>query len=79
MVDGRIFGVLEARAIVGWNSLILGGAVTQCDLVAKGVVEAGTQVEAIAKIQDFHNDAPLFDTPAVSQCQHRAGPMWGQL
>ena len=30
-------------------------------MVAKGVVRARSKPEAIAKIQDFHNDSPLFE------------------
>ena len=57
----RFMDIVEERVAPAPDMLVMRDV-----MVAKGVVEPGSKQEAIAKIQDFHRDPPLFD----GYCKH---------
>ena len=51
----RFLDIVEERVAPADGMLVMRDV-----MVAKGVVRARSKPEAIAKIQDFHNDLPLY-------------------
>ena len=65
----RLTNIVEGRVKPAEKMLVMKDV-----MVAKGAVEAGTSMEAIAKIQDYEND-PVLDGyrthPAILDCIER--------